>query len=236
MEAIKQLSTWFTANNPKLYFSQYGVEIDTGLSKLGDGTTLWNDLSYQAFPMEYATASGTNTYTTNFGKGKLLTYFESLRIEVKFTNANTTASTINVNGLGAKAIKKNVTSALTAGDIVAGGIYELIYDGTNFQIGNSVVSTSSIASFGFAQTEVDFGATPVADATFTIADANAIVGSKIIAITAYDAPTGKDLDEIEMDKLIIVAGNATLGNFQMFIQSADGSYLEGKFKINYKIF
>ena len=51
-------------------------------------------------------------------------------------NTNTGASTLNVNGLGIKDIRKNGTAALDAGDIVAGRIYTVEYDGANFQILN----------------------------------------------------------------------------------------------------
>lgn len=86
------------------------------------------------------------------------------------------------------------------------------------------------------QTEVDFGTTPVAQTIFTISDTNVAANSKIIAQVAYDAPTGKDLDEIEMDTLEIRCGNVVVGtSFDMLITSSDGSYLEGTFKINYKI-
>ena len=40
----------------------------------------------------------------------------------KAVNVNTGASTLNVNGLGAKSIKKSVSTALAAGDIAAGQI------------------------------------------------------------------------------------------------------------------
>lgn len=48
--------------------------------------------------------------------------------------ANTGASTLNVNGLGAKALVKDVNVALATGDILVGQIITAIYDGTNFQI------------------------------------------------------------------------------------------------------
>jgi hypothetical protein len=50
--------------------------------------------------------------------------------------ANTTAVTINVDSLGAKAIVKNYNVALVAGDLVAGGIYVIAYEATagNFQL------------------------------------------------------------------------------------------------------
>lgn len=48
--------------------------------------------------------------------------------------ANTGAVTLNVNSLGAKAIKKDGTAALVAGDIPSGAVVEVVYDGTNFQL------------------------------------------------------------------------------------------------------
>lgn len=49
-------------------------------------------------------------------------------------NNNTGASTVNVNSLGVKSIKKNVSDDLDEGDILSGKICSLIYDGTNFQL------------------------------------------------------------------------------------------------------
>ena len=49
---------------------------------------------------------------------------------------NTTAVTINVDSLGAKAIVKRYNAPLVAGDLVAGGIYVIAYEATagNFQL------------------------------------------------------------------------------------------------------
>lgn len=84
------------------------------------------------------------------------------------------------------------------------------------------------------QTEVDFGAAPVADGIFVVVDADVSAGSKLIAQVAYEAPTGKDLDEVEMDDLQVRAGPGA-GELTLFIRAADGSYLHDKFKINYLI-
>jgi len=53
---------------------------------------------------------------------------------IKVAATNTGATTINVNGLGAKTLKKNANSDLSAGDILAGQIILVDYDGTNFQL------------------------------------------------------------------------------------------------------
>lgn len=84
------------------------------------------------------------------------------------------------------------------------------------------------------QTEVDFGALPVYTGTFTVTDANVSATSQIIAQMAYEAATDKDLDETEMDYLDIRCAPG-VGQFTMFIDSRDSSYLHDKFKINYTV-
>jgi hypothetical protein len=48
--------------------------------------------------------------------------------------ANTGATTININGLGAKAITKTGATPLATGDIASGAAVQIVYDGTQFQI------------------------------------------------------------------------------------------------------
>jgi len=84
-------------------------------------------------PSNYAVASGTNTYTATIAPA-ITAYATGQAFNIKFTNANTGAATINLNTLGAKAIKKNGGSALESGDIQAGQVYTLLYDGTDFEI------------------------------------------------------------------------------------------------------
>lgn len=47
---------------------------------------------------------------------------------------NTGACTLNVNGLGAKAITKNGATALASGDISSGEVIDVVYDGTQFEL------------------------------------------------------------------------------------------------------
>lgn len=54
---------------------------------------------------------------------------------LKVLNTNSGAATVNINALGAKTIKKgNGTIDLASGDIVAGQLITLAYDGTNMQL------------------------------------------------------------------------------------------------------
>jgi hypothetical protein len=49
-------------------------------------------------------------------------------------HSNTGASTLNVDGQGAKAITKDVATPLIANDILAGQVVSVLYDGTRFQL------------------------------------------------------------------------------------------------------
>jgi hypothetical protein len=53
---------------------------------------------------------------------------------VKVASGNTGPATINVNSLGSVGVTKNGTTALAAGDLTAGGMYLLMYDGSEFQV------------------------------------------------------------------------------------------------------
>lgn len=85
-------------------------------------------------PIDYAVDTGTaNTYAIALTPA-LLANISGMPVRFKALNANTGASTLNVNGLGAVAIKKNSTEALTAEDIKAGQVVEVAFDGTVFQL------------------------------------------------------------------------------------------------------
>ena len=80
-----------------------------------------------------ATATGTDTYVATITPA-ITAYVNTHRFFIRFTNANTGAATLNLNSLGAIPLRKNVNEVLIAGDIPAGSIMVVSYDGTNFQI------------------------------------------------------------------------------------------------------
>ena len=57
------------------------------------------------------------------------------------TATNTTATTVNINSLGAKNLYQN-GAALSGGEIVSGRIYCMTYDGTQFQLNDSSMAIS----------------------------------------------------------------------------------------------
>jgi hypothetical protein len=63
-------------------------------------------------------------------------YVAGMALYFKANTANTTDATLNVNALGAKAIVKGVSTALSSNDILAGMMCHVVYDGTNFVLMN----------------------------------------------------------------------------------------------------
>lgn len=110
--------------------------------RLGDGVTLGGivqasaaDIRQNAFI--FATAGGSANALTATISPVPASYSQPLSVKVKATATNTGATTINVNGLGTKNIyklKSGVLVPLEANDIISGVIYDLVYDGTQFQL------------------------------------------------------------------------------------------------------
>lgn len=84
------------------------------------------------------------------------------------------------------------------------------------------------------QVEVDFGATPVEDATFTVADDQVKTTSHIDCWLSGDTPTGKDADEIGMDALLIAATPLSAGNISIYVRGLEG-YVADTFKLDYVV-
>jgi hypothetical protein len=80
----------------------------------------------------YGIASGTNTYAVTISNFSGLV--DGANVRIKFTNGNTGACTLNINSLGAKSIKKPDGSDLASGEILAGQILNLTYNGSVFQL------------------------------------------------------------------------------------------------------
>lgn len=82
--------------------------------------------------LNYAVGTGSaNVYAASVNPS-IPAYVAGQIVWVKVSATNTGASTLNVNGLGAKPIKTNILADVAAGDVVANSIYGFIYDGTNF--------------------------------------------------------------------------------------------------------
>lgn len=92
-----------------------------------------NKSDFESYLANYSTDIGVaNAYQITLNPAP--TVYEIGKIyKFKATNANTGASTFQIGTLTATAIKKNVSMDLASGDIVAGQIVSVVYDGTYFQ-------------------------------------------------------------------------------------------------------
>jgi hypothetical protein len=89
----------------------------------------------QAGTAQLLTVSGTDTLTA-LGTPALTAYAAGNLFYFVAAATNTTSVTLNVDGLGAKAVTRHGSTALVAGDILAGEVCLVVYDGTRFQLLN----------------------------------------------------------------------------------------------------
>ena len=82
-----------------------------------------------------ATVGGTADVITLTPAPAITAYVAGQRFQFIASGANTTNVTVAISGLTAKAVTKNGTTALIAGDIPAGTMAEITYDGTRFILG-----------------------------------------------------------------------------------------------------
>ena len=102
-------------------------------------------------------------------------YAAGQAITFKAANASTTASTLNVNTLGAKALKKKNDQDIASGDIEASQIVTAVYDGTSFQVTSQLGTEVSAADL--------HGKNLVINGGMTVAQR----GSTAITASAYGA-------------------------------------------------
>lgn len=88
------------------------------------------------------TASGTDNYTGTVTPA-VSSYTSGLMIHFKPATSNTGTATIDLNSVGSNIIKRKSGSDLSTGDMLVGGIYTLLYDGTNFILLNPEAPSST---------------------------------------------------------------------------------------------
>jgi len=140
-------------------------------------------------PAFQATDTGTaNAYVIALSPA-VTAYAAGQAITFKAGAASTTASTLNVNGLGTKAIKKLHDQDIASGDIESGSIVTVVYDGTNFQMTSQVASAAG--GFTLSATDVlDFGAS-----TLTLSS-GAVTGTGSRHVIAAQSGTTDDFDTL----------------------------------------
>lgn len=127
---VASLSTFVTETNA------VGTYVENTANDIGDAAATIQDGGYV-----YAADTGTaNAYVMTLSPAPTV-YTAGAQYRFKATNANTGASTLNINSLGVKSIVRSGGGALSGGDIKAGAMIVVIYDGTNFiMIGNGTAA------------------------------------------------------------------------------------------------
>lgn len=93
--------------------------------------------TFDADARYYAADAGANdTYVITLSPAPAA-YAVGQTFRFKANTANTGAATLNINSLGAVTIVKGVSTTLADGDIAAGQINTVVYDGTNFVLQSS---------------------------------------------------------------------------------------------------
>ena len=110
------------------------VTIDYGGGTLTNNGTITNTDGTLRFSGP-VTVAGTNALT-GLATPTLGGYAAGAQYSFIAQNTNTAAVTIDIDTLGVKSITKFGTTALAAGDIVAGALTLIEYDGTRFQLIN----------------------------------------------------------------------------------------------------
>lgn len=89
----------------------------------------------QADPQNYAVDTGTaNAYAVALTPVPITPITAGFPVKFKALNSNTGASTLALNGATAVNIIRTTGGALLANDIFAGGVFELVFDGTSYQL------------------------------------------------------------------------------------------------------
>jgi hypothetical protein len=126
----KDGQTTVTANIP-----MSGFKI-TNLGAATVGTDAVRYSQIQSNTDKLVTVSGTDTLTGSVTPA-LTAYAAGNLFSFVVANTNTTAVTINIDGVGSKSITRTGSTALVAGDMVAGQVVLIEYDGTRFQLLNA---------------------------------------------------------------------------------------------------
>lgn len=111
--------------------------------------------SFAAGSNFYVTTGTVNNYILT-PSPTLLQYTAGNTFLVQFNIANSGPATINVSGLGAKSLVIPPATALGSGNLLTDIIYEIVYDGTNFQ----VLNPTTVASVPPILIQMGFQASP----------------------------------------------------------------------------
>lgn len=133
------------------------------------------------------TGTGNALLLASPSEQEITAYVPGMRLTFKAAANNTGPATVNVNGLGVKDIRKSGADVLAAGDIKAGAIYDLLYDGTNFQLAGGVGGSQIVFDpyeFTAAAGQTNF------TVSYTPGYVRVIRNGRVLSPSDYTATTG----------------------------------------------
>lgn len=157
-----------------------------------------------------ATVGGTANAITLTPSPAIAAYAAGQQFSFIASGANTTAVTVNVSGLGAKAITKSGATALTVGDIPASSIVLIEYDGTQFQIvRNGAASSGAITTSGLTMaSQRMLGRTAVGTGPIEELQFGSVIRSYISGLT-YANNTTDATNDIDVNVGLAVSDDGT---------------------------
>lgn len=180
------------------------------------------------------TTGSANAYVLTTGLS-LAAYVAGQSFDIKANFSCTGAATLNVDGLGAKAITKNGATALVSGDVVSGAIYRISYDGTQFQILGSPLDADlmAIAALGYTSGTLILRKTAAdtwelaSDALYLhLAGTETITGVKTVnvGVLAWRFNTNNYIYFGSDGARNLLAGNNAGSEYSWYVYSTAGSY------------
>lgn len=138
----------------------------------------------------------------------LSAYTAGLELSVNVLVENTGASTIDVDGVGAKTILRADGSALQSGDLGAGQVVKLVYDGTNFRLLGASETAAAASATAAAASAAAAAASATAAANSATASATSATNSADSAADAAASATAAA--DSAADAALAVTGYAAL--------------------------
>ncbi|MDD2318146.1 MAG: hypothetical protein PHD57_12475, partial [Desulfobacterales bacterium] len=123
---------------------------DTDINDLADAV----EEAFDLIPDETRLERGTTNYVASAGAGNAYTvsmpktlgaYVDCYEVVMKANHTNTGAATIDIDGLGAKSLRRQYGEALAAGDIRANKIVPFRYNSTSGYFEMQLITTGNMA-------------------------------------------------------------------------------------------
>ena len=159
--------------------------------------------------ISYATTGGSADVYTATMPYTVSAYTAGFHARLKIHAANTGASTLNVDGVGAVAMQRPNGDALTSGDLPLNSVMDVTYDGSVFKIGSTLSdATAAAASAAAAAADAVLTAADVVSTNADVVSTNADVVSTNADVVTTTALAAK-LPTVVASEFLQANGGAT---------------------------